>query len=130
MNRLLLSILLVAFVFFNSCKSEDEDGIIIVTPAEMQSLMDLEDVQLIDVRTPQERRDGFIKNSQNIDFNSPTFDADILNLDKSKPVILYCRSGRRSAACGKKMKAAGFEKIYDLEGGVTQWQFKGYNLEM
>ena len=63
-----------------------------------------------------------IPNSQNIDFRSPTFDKDIENLDKSKPVLLYCKSGGRSAECAKKLKDAGFEKVYDLDGGISKWK--------
>ena len=43
-------------------------------------------------------------------------------LDKKKPVILYCKGGTRSAKCAKKLKDAGFEKIYDLDGGLSRWQ--------
>ena len=118
-------ILIAIFAFtFNSCKDEPQSEIKIVTPEEMQSLLELEDLQIVDVRTPEEYKDGFIKNSQNIDFNSPTFDEDILKLDKSKPVLLYCKSGGRSAKCSQKLKEAGFIKIYDLKGGITQWKFK------
>lgn len=94
----------------------------LITAEEMQSILELEDVQLVDVRTPQEFEEIHIANSQNIDFKSPTFDEDISKLDKKKPVILYCKSGNRSAKCAKKMKAAGFEKIYDLEGGISKWK--------
>ena len=95
----------------------------------MQTLLELDDVQIVDVRTPEEYKNGFIDNSQNIDFNSPTFDEDISKLDKTKPVILYCKSGGRSAKCSEKLKEAGFVKIYDLEGGITQWKFQGLELK-
>lgn len=114
----------------SGCKNDMDSEIKVVTPEEMQSIMEQEDVQLIDVRTEQDRLDGFIKHSQNIDFNSPTFDEDIQKLDKTKPVILYCRTGGRSSKCSKKLKEAGFVKIYDLQGGITQWRFQGYELEM
>lgn len=130
MKRILFILIVVSTSFLTGCKQDVEDEIMVVTPEEMQALMGLEDVQLVDVRTTQERNDGFIKQSQNIDFNSPTFDEDIEKLDKSKPVILYCRSGVRSAKCAKKLKAAGFVKVYDLQGGITQWSFKGYDIEL
>ena len=130
MKRILLGFVFLFAALLTSCKYDNDDQIKLVTPEEMQSLMELEDVQLVDVRTAEERFDGFIENSQNIDFNSPTFDEDILKLDKTKPVILYCRSGARSAKCANKLKKAGFIKIYDLQGGITQWHFKDYNLEI
>ena len=116
--------LVIALVLNFSCgdaQTEKKD-VQLVTAAEMQAILELEDAQLIDVRTPQEHQEIRIANSQNIDFLSPTFNNDILKLDKTKPVIIYCRSGARSAACAKKLKAAGFEKIYDLEGGISKWK--------
>lgn len=129
MNRLLV-FFLVASTLLTSCKDNVESKINLVTSEEMESLLELEDVQLVDVRTAKEREDGYIKNSQNIDFYSPTFDEDILKLDKSKPVILYCRSGKRSADCAEKLKDAGFVKIYDLKGGITEWLFDDRAIEM
>ncbi|WP_299112033.1 rhodanese-like domain-containing protein [uncultured Winogradskyella sp.] len=116
--------LLVAISLSVSCIDNklDSDEVKLVTAEEMQSILELEDVQLVDVRTPKEYKEIHIANSQNIDFMSPTFDVDITKLNKDKPVILYCKSGRRSAKCAKRMKEAGFEKIYDLEGGISKWK--------
>ncbi len=116
--------LFLAMSFGISCVDAkiDDTEVKLVTAEEMQSILELEDVQLVDVRTPFEHDEIRIANSQNIDFMSPTFDEDITKLDKSKPVILYCKSGRRSAKCAKKLKEAGFNKIYDLEGGISKWK--------
>lgn len=118
----------VIAVSFTSCKKEvntSEEVITVVSPQEMQDLLLIDDVQLVDVRTPEEYNEGYIANSQNIDFKSATFDQDIEKLDKNKPVILYCHSGGRSAKCAQKMKDAGFIKIYDLDGGISKWKHEG-----
>ncbi|MEO5789948.1 rhodanese-like domain-containing protein [Gelidibacter sp.] len=130
MKRISLIFIVVFTFLIIGCKKESDDQITLVTPEEMLSLMEMDDVQLVDVRSAKDRIDGFIKNSQNIDFNSPTFDQDIQKLDKTKPVILYCRSGGRSAKCAKKLKDAGFVKIYDLKGGMTQWLFDDHDVEV
>ena len=109
--------------------SKEDGNIKLVTPDEMQTLLELEDVQLIDVRSPEEHREENIPESQNIDYNSPTFEEDISKLDKDKPVILYCRTGNRSAKCSKKLKEAGFVKIYDLEGGFSKWKHDGLDID-
>ena len=101
----------------------------LITPEEMQDILELEDVQLVDVRTPAEYEEEHIASSQNIDFRSPTFDEDIKKLDKGKPVILYCKSGKRSAKCVEKLKEAGFEKIYELEGGISKWKHADIKLQ-
>jgi len=129
MNRYLVILLVVATVFSYSCKDKADNEIQIVTAEEMQELTQLEDVQLVDIRTPEERKEGFIANSQNIDYLSPNFDEEIEKLDKSKPVIVYCKSGNRSAKCVAKMKDAGFVKIYDLDGGIAKWKYKGFEIK-
>ena len=99
-----------------------------ISPEEMQQISKMEDVQLVDIRTPKEFKTGFIPGSQNINYFSKTFDTDLEKLDKSKPVIVVCRSGKRSAKCSKKMIEAGFIKIYDLKGGLAKWKHEGFEL--
>ena len=129
MKKLSFTLLLCVALAFTSCYNETEGEIKVVSTEEMQTLLELDDVQLVDVRSPKEYSEGYIEKSQNIDFNSPTFDKDITKLDKEKPVVLYCKSGGRSAKCAKKMKEAGFVKIYDLEGGISKWKHKGFEIK-
>ncbi|MDP5082394.1 MAG: rhodanese-like domain-containing protein [Winogradskyella sp.] len=116
--------LFVIMLFNTSCLDSkiNTTEVKLITADEMQTILDLEEVQLVDVRTPEEHEEIRIANSQNIDFSSPTFEDDITKLDKQKPVILYCKGGSRSAKCAQKLKSAGFEKIYDLEGGISKWK--------
>lgn len=114
--------LLMAFTVSCVNKKADSSDIKLVTADEMKQIIELEDVQVVDVRTASEFEAIHVKSAQNIDFNSPTFDKDIQKLDKLKPVVLYCKGGGRSAKCAKKLKDAGFEKIYDLEGGLSKWE--------
>ena len=50
-------------------------------------------------------------------------------LDKTKPVLLYCASGRRSAAAREAMTAAGFTDVKDLSGGITSWRNAGLRVK-
>jgi rhodanese-related sulfurtransferase len=79
------------------------------------------DVQLVDVRTPKEYNQGFIKNAKNIDYFSSDFKTQFQELDKEKPLYIYCRSGGRSAKASKILKTLGFKEIYDLKGGYLAW---------
>lgn len=135
MRRLLIVIslsflVLTVVVLTVSCKNEQSENIEVVTPEEMQEISELEDVQLIDIRTPQEFDEGHIASSQNIDYFSETFEEDIQKLDKTKPVVVYCKSGKKSSECADKMKDKGFVKIYELDGGIAKWKYKGFDLEM
>jgi rhodanese-related sulfurtransferase len=127
MKKLVIVLGVILLMVALGCKTEPQDAKI-VTPEEMQSILELDGVQLVDVRTPEEYKEGYIEHSQNIDFKSPTFEEDIKKLDKTKPVIVYCKSGNRSAKSSKKLIEAGFEKVYDLEGGITEWRYKGFDV--
>ncbi|NNC46404.1 MAG: rhodanese-like domain-containing protein, partial [Winogradskyella sp.] len=104
----LLGITLALFVFLTtSCNDQSKDTNTLITADEMLDILQIEDAQLVDVRTPEEFNKAHIKDAQNIDYNSPTFDEDISKIDKTKPVIVYCKSGNRSAKCSKKLQKAG-----------------------
>ncbi|WP_452226316.1 rhodanese-like domain-containing protein [Lacinutrix cladophorae] len=129
MKHLSIVLFAVLTLISVSCKEENSGVIQVVSTQEMQTLLKMDQVQLVDVRTPKEFKTGYIETAQNIDFYSPTFDADILKLDKRKPVLLYCKSGGRSAKCAKKLEEAGFTKIYDLEGGISRWKHEGLAIQ-
>ena len=79
-----------------------------------------EEVQLVDVRTPEEFAEGHIPGAVNMDVNGEAFEAQVATLDPSRPVALYCRSGRRSKLAAQKVAKAGFE-VVELSGGILSW---------
>ncbi|MBW1298071.1 rhodanese-like domain-containing protein [Aquimarina litoralis] len=117
----IFSILLV------NCNDKNNDTAVVelITVEEMDSLLEMEKVQLVDVRTPKEYGDGHIEGAINIDFTDENFETLLSEIDKSKPVAVYCGRGGRSGKCSAYMKKAGFTKIYDLDGGITEWKYKG-----
>ena len=78
-------------------------------------------IQLIDVRTPQEIALGQIEGAKNIVWDS-NFAAKLSSLDKAEPVVLYCRSGNRSAKAANVLLLQGFQKIYNLKGGYIAFK--------
>ncbi len=119
-----LIVIFIASVLLN-CKQVEEDAIVeLITVEEMGELLEMEKVQLIDVRTPGEYAQGYIEGAINIDYRDENFENLISKIDKTKPVIVYCARGGRSSKCSSYMKKAGFTKIYDLDGGITEWKFK------
>ena len=79
------------------------------------------DAVLLDVRTPMEHQMVRIPNSILIAINNPLFTQEIERLDKNKSYYVYCRSGSRSFHAGNYMLKIGFEKVYNLERGITGW---------
>lgn len=80
------------------------------------------DVQVLDVRTPEEFNKGHLKNAMLADWkNQEEFISRVAALDKNDPVFLYCLSGNRSAAATKYMREQGFE-VVELKGGIKAWK--------
>ena len=83
------------------------------------------DVQLVDVRTPDEYNAGKIDDAINIDyFDQETFKKEFEKLDKNKAIYVYCRSGHRSHESAVILEKMGFKEIYDLKGGYIAWSEK------
>ena len=114
--------LLVILLSFSSCIKKPVVGVRVVDVATYETEMSKPNVQLIDVRTPAEYAEGHIANSKNINITGEDFDAQVALLDKSKPVLLYCKSGMRSAKASLRLKELGFENITDLDGGFGTWR--------
>lgn len=119
MKKLFLCLSILCAFF--SCKKEEGAIVKRVSVNEAKTVLLKEGIQVIDVRTPAELEGGVIEGAANINFQSPTFDAELEKLDKEKPVFVYCQGGVRSASAAKKMKAKGFKEIYDLAGGFSKW---------
>jgi rhodanese-related sulfurtransferase len=88
-------------------------------------MMKQPDVVILDVRTPEEYAAGHLPGSILIDFNSPTFAADVAKLDKSKIYLIYCRSGNRSVRACNAMGDMKFAKLFNMLGGINAWQSAG-----
>lgn len=78
---------------------------------------------LLDVRTPQEFATGFIPGAVNIAVQE--LQQRIGEVPTDKPVIVYCRSGGRSASAAQMLAQAGYSDLYDL-GGIIDWASHGY----
>ena len=116
MKKIFLSVIYVMFSFCVFAQVES----VSVEKFEKR-LIATESRQLIDVRTPQEYETHRIPNAKNINFGSPEFRQQIEQLDKTKPVLIYCRSGVRSKAAMEIFREAGFQTVYELDGGIQAW---------
>lgn len=102
---------------------EQSDKFKILEVSEFKKAIKDPKVQLVDVRTAREYKKWHIGKAINIDFfNKVNFQKSFEKLNKDKPVYLYCQSGNRSQKAARKLIEMGFEKIYDLRGGIIRWQ--------
>jgi rhodanese-related sulfurtransferase len=83
---------------------------------------------VLDVRTDEELKGGCLDNAVQADFLSEQFDERIKTLEKSEPILVYCKVGARSAKAAEKLIAQGFKKVYHLEGGIDTWVSSGGNI--
>jgi rhodanese-related sulfurtransferase len=80
------------------------------------------DFVVLDVRTPEEFKDGHIEGAININYNSGGFKTELSELNKNKTYFVYCRTGRRSAEAVKIMRDLGFTNIIQMKGDILKWQ--------
>ena len=83
-------------------------------------------VQLLDVRTKEEWAEGHLKGAKWVPLAEEGFvDKAKAVLDPKKPVVVYCRSGGRSAKATKLLRDAGFTTVHDMAGGIVAWEKEG-----
>lgn len=127
----LLCFLIVPLVLLNGCLSPEDSSpnnqiIEDITLEEAFALMEDnrydENFVIIDVRTPEEYADGYIEKAINLDYYSETFADELDQLDKEKTYLIYCRTDRRSGEALDIMAELGFREVYNMLGGIVQWE--------
>lgn len=115
-------ILMSFFASLFSATAQQTEVITILEKEAFKAAIAGDSIQLVDVRTPQEYKAGYIQNAINIDyFDALNFSLKFEKLNKDKPIYLYCRSGSRSQKAANKLVEMGFKEIYDLKGGYMNW---------
>jgi rhodanese-related sulfurtransferase len=76
---------------------------------------------LIDVRTPEEFKEGAIEGAQNMNFLNGDFELAIDTLDVSVPIFIYCQGGGRSGNARDLLAEKGFIEVYNLKDGYGNW---------
>lgn len=126
--RVLLIIVVIFFQVFipKQIASQKHE---LIAPKEAREMMGRSGLKVLDLRRPEEYKTGWIKGAENIDFYGKDFKKELEKLDKGKEVLIYCQTGRRSAAAAVMMRKAGFKKVYDLKGGIEAWKMDEHPVE-
>ena len=80
----------------------------------------MKDIDLIDVREPYEWNQGHLEGARLIPMGQ--LHRDLNSIPKDRDVVLYCRSGARSAHALEMLRAAGYHRAKHLKGGILAWQ--------
>jgi molybdopterin/thiamine biosynthesis adenylyltransferase/rhodanese-related sulfurtransferase len=95
-------------------------------PADLQRRIEAgEPVSIIDVRDPDEYRDGHIEPATNISRGFLEFRIGSAVPDPASTVVLYCQSGMRSVLAAKALKDLGYSNVINLQGGYQKWAQSG-----
>ena len=121
MNTIFNYFFTVIFFMLFSCGLNSNSSINQMNSDELLDFIEINNAILVDVRTQDEYNSGYIESSLNIDYLSNGFSENIEKLDKNIPIILYCRSGKRSSMSANKLSKLGFKEIYSLDGGILKW---------
>jgi rhodanese-related sulfurtransferase len=102
---------------------QTEAEAMLITPEEAREMIGEDDVTLLDVRTQEEYDAAHIEGAQLLPYDAIAQRADELPQDKDAAVIVYCRSGSRSAAAAQTLVGLGYTQVYDL-GGIQSWPYE------
>jgi rhodanese-related sulfurtransferase len=96
------------------------------SPQEVAALLEDGEIQLIDVREPEEYEAGRIAGGRLVPLAELGAQAPTISPDQ--PVVFYCRSGSRSAMATEAFRGAGFD-AHNMAGGLLKWAAAGLPLE-
>jgi phage shock protein E len=145
-RKILLLILPALLLLFSACAPADTDrdaqqtqaaqqsqsteqsqspaAVQTVTPQEAKEIMEQQAAYvLLDVRTAEEYGEGHIKGATLLPYDEIQQKAAALLQDKDAVILVYCRSGRRSAIAAETLSSLGYKSVYDF-GGIQSWPYE------
>jgi len=136
MKKLFLLLLSVAVLVGCQSKSVTGETVTVtggsyqnVAPAELNTMLKSKDFVFVNVHIP------FAGNIANTDLSIPydqistSENLSQLPADKSAKIVLYCRSGRMSAIAAEQLVALGYTNIWNVAGGMADWEQAGFEIE-
>jgi len=97
-----------------------------------KEMIDRGEVFILDVRTQEEYASGHLKGSTLLavqDIPKQELVEKLKEIPKDRKILVYCKSGRRSAQASGILAQNGFAQVYNMNGGITEWINAGYEVE-
>lgn len=88
------------------------------------------DIIVVDVRTPEEYRGGYIGNAKNFDISASDFETNISSLGKEDKIMVVCASGVRSKEAAEYLTDKGYKNVFEVKGGLNEWKRKGMKVKI
>lgn len=116
------ALVVILFLLVNSFMGAVR-GLASTSPAEAVKMINQDDAVVLDVREESEYQEGHIINAEHVPLSQLQDKTTALQKKyKGRPIIATCRSGHRSGQACKTLKNAGFDNVYNLNGGILGWK--------
>ena len=123
----MLSATLAFSCLLAGCNFQQPDYLRMITAPELKSLMQREDIFLVDVHTPEQRH---IKGTDLfVPYNEIEQYQDRFPRDKNTPIYLYCEGGPMGNSAARSLYALGYRNLANLEGGAHAWRAAGFEFQ-
>ncbi|PWB50384.1 MAG: rhodanese-like domain-containing protein [Candidatus Methanoperedenaceae archaeon] len=133
-RTIILSI--VILTIFSGCVSDtkpaEKTQYTDISVQEGKGMIDRGEVFILDVRTQEEYASGHINGSTLLavqDIPEQELAEKSKEIPKDRKILVYCKSGRRSAQASAILARNGFTEVYNMKGGITEWMNAGYEVE-
>lgn len=128
---------LIVFVFFlisaSGCVSDQKPAekpqYTDISVGQGKEMIDMGEVFILDVRTPEEYAAGHINGSTLLavqDIPAQELGKKLMEIPRDRKILVYCRTGTRSTQASKILVENGFAEVYNMQGGITEWIKAGY----
>jgi rhodanese-related sulfurtransferase len=126
---IVITILILSFFFIT--KQENKHALKTISANDAKKLIDgnsKDNLTILDVRTFDEYCEGHISGAANTPVetleNSPIF----RTIDKNHLILIYSQNGQRGSKAGQIFVNNGFNKVYNLDGGIVSWLNENYSI--
>lgn len=99
-----------------------------VVPADLTALVNRENALVVDLRPIADFEKGHVPGAKNVQMSQFDPENRTLVAARSLPVVLVCKAGQASGDAAKRLRKAGFEQVFVLDGGIGAWQQAGLPL--
>lgn len=125
-KNILLLLLMLIIMTLSGCRNEKDTSAADytkITAAEAKEMIDQDsEVTILDVRTKEEYVSGHIEGAILLSDTEVLDKSEEVLTDKSAVILVYCRSGRRSALAAADLVKLGYTNVYDF-GGILDWEY-------
>ena len=129
-------VIIVSFfllAIFSGCVSKPDvkATYVDINVKDAKTMIENDEVFILDVRSQGEYDEGHIKGSTRIplqDIPQQEIDRKLEEIPMDKKILVYCRTGQRSKLASEILINKGFTKVYNIQGGITDWITAGYQV--